>query len=63
LVDSDEKLPDRHTDAYFAMDFRLTGDAVHVISSGIDPEGWVPVPENTAASVDLSTLELRRLDI
>ena len=40
------------------MDFRLTPDAVNVISSGIDLEGWTPVPEHTAASVDLVTLEL-----
>jgi hypothetical protein len=45
------------------MDFRLTCDAVHVISSGLDPQGWTPVPDNTAASVDLSTRELRRLDL
>jgi hypothetical protein len=45
------------------MDFRLMPDAVHVISSGIDPEGWTPVPEDTAAAVDLTTLELRRLDL
>lgn len=63
LVDSDDELPHRHTDEYFAMDFRVTRDAVHVISSGIDPQGWTPVPENTAASVDLSTLEIRRLDL
>jgi predicted glutamine amidotransferase len=63
LFASDEEIPHRHTDEYFAMDFRLTRDAVHVISSGLDPQGWTPVPENTAASVDLSTRELRRLDI
>jgi predicted glutamine amidotransferase len=63
LFDSEEEIPHRHTDdEYFAMDFRLAPDAVHVISSGIDPEGWIPVPEDTAAVVDLATLELRRLD-
>jgi predicted glutamine amidotransferase len=61
LFASDDELPHRHTDEYFAMDFRVTPEAVHVISSGIDPAGWTPVPENTAASVDLATLELRRL--
>ncbi|PVG82130.1 class II glutamine amidotransferase [Nocardioides gansuensis] len=63
LFTSDDELPYRHTDDYFAMDFRLTRNAVHVISSGIDPQGWTPVPDNTAASVNLSTLELRRLSI
>jgi predicted glutamine amidotransferase len=62
LFDSEEEIPHRHTDEYFAMDFRLTQDAVHVISSGIDPDGWTPVPEDTAAMVDLTSLELRRLD-
>jgi predicted glutamine amidotransferase len=62
LFASDEQIPYRHTDEYFAMDFRLSDDAVHVISSGIDPEGWTPVPENTAAMVELSSLELWRLN-
>jgi predicted glutamine amidotransferase len=62
LFESEDDIPYRHTHDYFAMDFRLTPDAIHVISSGIDAEGWTPVPENTAAMVDLTTLELRRLD-
>lgn len=62
LFTSDDEFPYRHTDDYFAMDFRLTPDAVHVISSGIDPEGWTPVPEDTAAMVDLASLQVRRLD-
>ena len=61
LFTSDDEFPYRHTDDYFAMDFRLSPEAVHVISSGIDPEGWTPVPENTAAMVDLASLEVRRL--
>lgn len=63
LFVTEDELPHRHADEYFAMDFRRTRDAVHVISSGIDPQGWTPVPENTAASVDLATLELRRLEV
>lgn len=62
LFVTDEELPLRHDDDYFAMDFRLTPDAVHVISSGIDPDGWTPVPEDTAAMVELTTLRLRRLN-
>lgn len=61
LFVSEDQIPHRHTTEYFAMDFRLTRDAVHVISSGIDPAGWTAVPEDTAAVVDLATLELRRL--
>ena len=62
LFSSTEEIPYRHTEDYFAMDFRLTPDAVHVISSGIDPDGWTPVPEDTAARVDLASLEIARLD-
>lgn len=46
----------RHTDdEYFAMDFRRAQDGVHVISSGIDPASWTPVPEHTVGVVDLAT--------
>jgi hypothetical protein len=62
LFASDDEFPHRHTDDYFAMDFRLTPDAVHVISRGIDPEGWTPVPEDTAAVVNLASLEVKRLN-
>ena len=61
LFPSRDQIPYRHTDDYFAMDYRLTGDAVHVISSGIDQEGWMPVPEDSAAMVDVATLEVTRL--
>lgn len=63
LVEAEEDLPHRHVDEYFAMDYRVSDDAVHVISSGIDEDGWTPVPENTAASVDLATLEITRLEL
>lgn len=63
LFEDDDEIPPRHTDDYFAMDYRATADAVHVISSGIDPEGWTPVPEDTATAVDLTTLELRPLEL
>jgi predicted glutamine amidotransferase len=63
LFTSADDVPDRHTrDEYFAMDFRLTPDAVHVISSGIDPDGWTPVPEDTVAMVDLASLEVTVLE-
>lgn len=62
LFDSEEEIPNRHTEEYFAMDFRLNDDAVHVISSGIDPDGWTAVPENSAAMVDIATLKVTRLD-
>ncbi|WP_182481391.1 class II glutamine amidotransferase [Nocardioides immobilis] len=62
LFTSEDEIPYRHTDEYFAMDYRLTTDTAHIISSGIDAEGWTPVPEDTAAMVDLATLEATRLD-
>ena len=52
LFDSEEEIPSRHTDDYFAMDFRVTGD----------PVGWTQVPEDNAAMVDMTTLEIRRMD-
>lgn len=62
LFPSEEEIPYRHTDDYFAMDYRITPDAAHVISSGIDQAGWTPVPDDTAAMVDLASLEVTRLD-
>lgn len=50
----------RHTDEeYFAMDFRRTASGVHMISSGIDPEGWTPVPEDSVGVVDLAGGDVR----
>lgn len=62
LFATEDEIPYRHTDEYFAMDYQLTSDTVQIISSGIDADGWTPVPEDTAASVDLATLEVDRLD-
>jgi len=63
LFDSEEEIPARHTTEYFAMDYRVQADAVHVISSGLDEEGWTPVPPDTAAMVDLGTREITVLPI
>jgi len=55
-----ELVPARHNDdEYFAMDYRRTPSGVQVISSGIDPDGWTPIPEDTIGVLDLATLELR----
>lgn len=54
----------RHTeDEYFAMDFRRTPEGLHVISSGIDPAGWAPVPEESVGVVDLASGEERWLAV
>lgn len=62
MFETPEAIPTRHETDYFAMDYRVVGGAVHVISSGLDPEGWTPVPEDTAVRVDLTTREMTRLD-
>jgi predicted glutamine amidotransferase len=55
-----ELVPARHNDdEYFAMDYRRTPSGVQVISSGIDPDGWTPIPEDTIGVLDLATLDLR----
>lgn len=52
----------RHTDDdYFAMDFRRTPGGTQLISSGIDPEGWTPVPDDTVGVVDVGSGELEWL--
>jgi predicted glutamine amidotransferase len=52
----------RHTDDdYFAMDFRRTPQGTQVISSGIDPEGWTPVPEDSVGVIDVQSGELEWL--
>jgi predicted glutamine amidotransferase len=63
LFDSEDEIPARHTTEYFAMDYRVQHDAVHVISSGLDEEGWTPVPVDTAAMVDLETREITVLPV
>jgi len=62
LFASEDEIPYRHAEEYFAMDYQLTPDTARIISSGIDADGWTPVPEDTAAMVDIATLEVDRLD-
>lgn len=61
LFESDEAMPASHATEYYAMDYRITDDAVHVISSGLDAEGWTRVPEDAAVMIDLATREVTRL--
>jgi predicted glutamine amidotransferase len=63
LFESRDEIPARHTTEYFAMDYRATPDAVHVISSGLEEEGWTSVPPDTAAIVDLDTRAVTVLQI
>jgi predicted glutamine amidotransferase len=55
LFEREDEIPARHTTEYFAMDYRVLPDTVHVISSGLDEDGWTPVPPDAAAVVDLET--------
>ena len=61
LFEREDDIPSRHTTEYFAMDYRVLPDAAHVISSGLDEEGWTPVPSDTAAVVDLASRAIRPL--
>jgi predicted glutamine amidotransferase len=63
LFDREDDIPARHTTEYFAMDYRVQPDAVQVISSGLDEEGWTPVPTDSAAMVDLETREITALPL
>jgi predicted glutamine amidotransferase len=62
MFESADDIPDRHTTEYFAMDYRVTPDAVHVISSGLGEPGWSPVPPDSAAMIDLETRQVVRFD-
>lgn len=61
LFESDEAMPASHATEYYAMDYRITDNAVHVISSGVDAEGWTRIPEDTAVMIDLATRAVTRL--
>lgn len=61
MFESDEAMPASHATEYYAMDYRITDDAVHVISSGVDADGWTRIPEDTAVMIDLATREVTRL--
>ncbi len=54
LFDPD-RMPRGHESAYFELGYRVTGDAVHVVSSGLAPEAWESVPPDTVLRVDLQT--------
>lgn len=45
------------------MDYQRTESCVHVISSGLDADHWTPVPQDTAAMIDIQSRELTRLEL
>lgn len=62
LFGSEDRMPIRHATEYYAMDYRVTEDAVHIVSSGLGQEGWTAVPPDAAAMIDLATREVVRLE-
>ncbi len=59
---SDDAIPHGHAAAYFDMAYKVSPTAVHVISSGLPGEGWVPVPRDSILAVDLASREVDVLD-
>lgn len=62
MFDDEGDIPPRHTNEYFAMDYRVREGSIEIVSSGLDQPGWTPVPADTAVRVDLATREITRLD-
>jgi glutamine amidotransferase len=51
-----DTLPAEHAQAYYAMRMRRDADGTLVFaSSGLDPDGWEPLPPESVTSVDLRT--------
>ena len=63
LFESPDAIPYRHENEYYAMDRRISGSCVQVISSGLDTTGWTPIDGDTAAMIDLRTREVTRLEL
>lgn len=63
LFESPGAIPFRHENEYYAMDYRVTDTCVQVVSSGVDVQGWSPVPADSAAMIDVATREITRLEL
>ncbi len=62
LYGSDDAIPHGHASAYFDMAYKVSPTAVHVISSGLPEEGWLPVPSDSILTIDLATREIEVVD-
>lgn len=62
LFGSDDAMPHGHAAAYFDMAYKVSPTAVHVISSGLPDEGWMPVPSDSILAIDLVSREVDLLD-
>ena len=59
-----EELPAHHLDAYYVMRLRRFGDrAVAVASSGLDVEGWDPLPPESVTAVSSASLAARTVPL
>ena len=60
MYESADEIPLGHADStgYFAMAYRVREDSVHVISSGVSPDGWLPVPLDAVLAIDVRTREV-----
>lgn len=60
MYESADDIPLGHADSvdYFAMAYRVSESGVHVISSGVSPEGWTPVPADTVLAIDVANREV-----
>lgn len=61
FADDDTDVPFGHQSEYYAMSYRVTPDAVYVISSGLDEEGWTAMGADTLVEIDLATRQAVRL--
>lgn len=61
MFGSVEAMPRGHGDEYFAMAYRRQGNAVHVVSSGLSEQDWIPVPAETVLSIDLASRQITML--
>ncbi len=65
MFGSDERMPIGHATAYYSLAYRVDDHGFEVISTGIDPMGWTPVPHDSMLRVDLATraVEITELDL
>lgn len=56
-------LPRGHDRTYFSMAYRRDALGLRVVSTGMDPHGWTPLPPESVLHVDLATAEERLLGI
>ena len=61
MFEDEDDIPHGHADAYFDMAYDITEDSVHIVSSGLVGDHWLPVPRDTILRIDLLTREVTTL--